>query len=84
LIYEHVSYYTPSSIKKLLVDSGFKIVHFGEDFEGQYLSVEAKPGKDKIHSLEPIEHEIMAFSEKSPQVIQHYLNKISQLNKEEK
>jgi len=84
LIYEHVSYYTPSSIKKLLVDSGFKIVQFKEDFGGQYLSVEAKPGKDKTHSLDSIEHRIMAFSEKSPELIQYYLNKISQLNNQEK
>lgn len=80
LIYEHVSYFTPSSIKKLLVDSGFEIVGFREDFEGQYLSVEAKPGMDKIRSSENVEHEIMAFSEKSREVIQHYLDKISQLN----
>ncbi len=42
LIYEHVSYFTPRSLRTLLSGSGFEILEEGACFGGQYLFVEAR------------------------------------------
>ena len=42
LIYEHVSYFTPTSLKILFEGSGFDILEIGSTYGGQYLYVEAK------------------------------------------
>ncbi|MBN7795253.1 class I SAM-dependent methyltransferase [Parahaliea mediterranea] len=44
LIYEHVSYFTPSSISRLVKSCGLEILDMGESFGGQYLYVEAVAG----------------------------------------
>ena len=44
LIYEHISYFTPASLRRVFEDAGFQIMDLAEDFGGQYLYVEARPG----------------------------------------
>lgn len=43
LIYEHVSYFTPESLRSIFEQAGFEVLDLDEDFGGQYLYVEARP-----------------------------------------
>lgn len=43
LIYEHCSYYTKPSLRRLFNASGFRPVSVAESFGGQYLCLEARP-----------------------------------------
>ncbi|HZW03213.1 MAG TPA: class I SAM-dependent methyltransferase, partial [Anaerolineaceae bacterium] len=43
LIYEHVSYFTPSSLARLFSEGGFEVLRVAEAFDGQFLTVEATP-----------------------------------------
>ncbi|TWI22590.1 class I SAM-dependent methyltransferase [Mesorhizobium tianshanense] len=43
LIYEHISYFTPHSLRAAMETAGFEVLDEGESFGGQYLFIEAKP-----------------------------------------
>jgi SAM-dependent methyltransferase len=45
LIYEHYSYFTPSSLTYLFRRAGFEVLRVGEAFNGQYLQIELRPGE---------------------------------------
>ncbi len=42
LIYEHISYFTPTSLRRLFEDSGFEVISLGSTYGEQYLYVEAR------------------------------------------
>ncbi len=44
LIYEHVSYFVGGSLARLFRDGGFQVINVAEDYGGQFLSLEARPG----------------------------------------
>jgi SAM-dependent methyltransferase len=48
LIYEHPSYYGASSLSRLFTSCGFDIQDLYETYAGQFLCVEAVPGKDLV------------------------------------
>ncbi|TDE94054.1 methyltransferase domain-containing protein [Occultella glacieicola] len=43
LIYEHVSYFLASSLRTAVESAGFEILDLRESYDGQFLSVEARP-----------------------------------------
>ena len=45
LIYEHCSYFTPTSLAYLFRRAGFEVLRVGEAFDGQYLQIELRPGE---------------------------------------
>ena len=45
LIYEHCSYFSPASLAHLLSTCGFEVQDVSEAFAGQYLTIEAFPGR---------------------------------------
>lgn len=45
LTYEHVSYFSPSSLQKALSKAGFSVTHLESSFGGQYLDAEAVVGE---------------------------------------
>lgn len=47
LIYEHVSYFTPDSLRAAFELAGFDVLDIGSSFGEQYLYVEAKPAREK-------------------------------------
>ncbi len=47
LIYEHYSYFSPSSLECLFQESGFEVRTVRETFGGQYLTIEAVPGEPR-------------------------------------
>jgi len=44
VLYEHVTYFTPGSIARLLVRCGYGVDRLTECYGGQFLSVEVRPG----------------------------------------
>jgi SAM-dependent methyltransferase len=45
LTYEHVSYFSPASLRRALLEAGFSVVRLETSFGGQYLDVEAIAGE---------------------------------------
>lgn len=43
LIFEHVSYFTPASLRRLFAAAGFEILDVSETYGGQFLTIEARP-----------------------------------------
>lgn len=43
LIYEHVSYFTPASLRRLFSAAGFDVLEMSETYGGQFLTIEARP-----------------------------------------
>lgn len=51
LIYEHVSYFTPRSLRVAFEAAGFEAIDAGSAFGEQYLYIEAKPGSSPPSAL---------------------------------
>ena len=49
LIYEHVSYFLASSLRTAVESAGFEILDLRESYDGQFLSVEARPTERSAH-----------------------------------
>ena len=47
IYYEHCSYFTPVSLRYMFRDLGFDVVHSDIEYDGQYLTVEARYGNGK-------------------------------------
>jgi SAM-dependent methyltransferase len=50
LIYEHCSYFSPSSLSRLFAACEFDICDVAETYEGQFLCIEAMPGEGLVDS----------------------------------
>lgn len=68
IIYEHYSYFTPLSMRRLF-SRGFRVDKVEEDFEGQFLCMEAysvEPHRKRtsvdVSALEALQRDITAFS----------------------
>ena len=51
IIYEHCSYFTSESLTNLFVGAGFKVIQVDRQYDGQFLSIEARPGTTDIDSV---------------------------------
>lgn len=47
LIYEHCSYFSPSSLITLFEKCGFRVLEHNETFQGQFLTIETVPSTEK-------------------------------------
>lgn len=45
VIYEHVAYYTPGSLRSLFERAGFVVDRLDAAYSGQFLTIEARPGR---------------------------------------
>lgn len=50
VIYEHCSYFSPSSLSRLFAETGFNILRLYDAYAGQFLCVEAVPGRVGDHA----------------------------------
>jgi SAM-dependent methyltransferase len=48
ILYEHCTYFVPSSLKQVFSDCGFKITNLSEAFAGQFLCLEAIPVREEV------------------------------------
>ena len=46
IIYEHCTYFTSESLANLFLRAGFEPIEIAERYEGQFLTIEARPAKD--------------------------------------
>ena len=44
IYYEHCSYFSPGSLAYLFQKCGFEVLRVAEEYDGQYLMIEARPG----------------------------------------
>jgi hypothetical protein len=45
VMHEHCSYFTPVSLRRLFADQGFEVIETRIEYQGQHLSLEARPGR---------------------------------------
>ena len=48
IIYEHCSYFTPISLRSIFELAGFEVIALDDAFEGQFLTIEARPASPTI------------------------------------
>lgn len=48
IIYEHCSYFTSESLANLFLRAGFEPIEITERYDGQFLTIEARPGHDDV------------------------------------
>ncbi len=53
LIYEHCSYFVASSLERLMAAGGFVVTDLREAYDGQFLAVEARPGRMPVPAGAP-------------------------------
>jgi SAM-dependent methyltransferase len=53
IIYEHCSYFTPSSLLRLFRETGYEPLEVTETFGGQFLIIHARTGNSKDQALPP-------------------------------
>ena len=51
--YEHCSYFTPDSLRRLFAGHGFDVLSVDTDYNGQYLMIEARPSASSGDRAEP-------------------------------
>ncbi|MBI1878027.1 MAG: class I SAM-dependent methyltransferase, partial [Chloroflexi bacterium] len=56
LIYEHYSYFSPNSLSQLFAGCGFDICDLTETYQGQFLSIEARPAESFTGTVNADEH----------------------------
>jgi len=51
IIYEHCSYFTPESLTNLFIQAGFEPMVVSEQYDGQFLTIEARPTTPNNNSI---------------------------------
>jgi len=59
IIYEHCSYFTSESLTNLFVRAGFEPIKIAEQYDGQFLTIEAQPGITNINSASNCERTLI-------------------------
>jgi SAM-dependent methyltransferase len=88
LIYEHCSYFSPTSLRTVFTKSGFEVIHDSEEFQGQFLGIEAKPvekgSPDKENNkaeLKEISDYVKAFAANYIRSLNYWQSQIDAFNK---
>ncbi len=92
IIYEHPSYFTPSSLGRLFATAGFTPLEISEVYGRQYLTILAEPDEPKrqTHSLEEVTNitleEIVSlvdgFAKKFTDLVQKWKNRLRDCSRE--
>ncbi len=72
IIYEHCSYFSPTSLARLFESSGFRVQRLEETFGRQYLCIEAslttngtkKSWNGEVYDLERIKSDVLSFTDR--------------------
>ncbi|MGR9115418.1 MAG: class I SAM-dependent methyltransferase [Gammaproteobacteria bacterium] len=57
IYYEHCSYFTPGSLARLFRRCGFEVIALATEYDGQYLTIEARPAPTETGTLPPLAEE---------------------------
>lgn len=74
IIYEHCSYFNPGSLAHAFALCGFDVCRLTEEFEGQFLHIEALPGEDVDSTYEQSD-EVKWIASDIPSFAANYRNK---------
>ncbi len=50
VLYEHCTYFVPESLRLLFVRAGFEVLDLSEQYEGQFVTIEARPAAQNLES----------------------------------
>ena len=66
VMHEHCSYFTPASLRQLFTTQGFDVIATPIQFQGQHLSLEARPGQPRRleEPLDELRELCMSFAER--------------------
>lgn len=76
IYYEHCSYFTPGSLGRLFRRCGFDVVNLETEYDGQYLTIEARPATRSSseqlpllaeHDMDTLKHYVAQFPKKFQQ-----------------
>lgn len=82
IYYEHCSYFSPSSLRKVLATSGFSVTGIRTDYGGQYIiaeAVPAAPGAPLQAEAESIHAPVTYFAENNSQLISLWKKKLAEM-----
>jgi len=86
IYYEHCSYFSPGSLARLFRKCGFKIIHLGTEYDGQYLTIEAKPASGKTpitlpqeDDMEKLKSYIASFQERCQKKLYAWRKRLRQI-----
>lgn len=91
IIYEHCSYFTSESLANLFLSAGFEPIVLAERYNGQFLTIEARPGHDNVDTIldrEPvvsnIRHLIDKFQNVYTEKVNSWQSTLSDLGRQKK
>jgi len=85
LIYEHCSYFSPSSLAHLFTLCGFNDYNLSETYAGQFLCIEAIPGEgssglaDSKNNLKMMANDVNAFADNYRRTVESWRYKLDQM-----
>ncbi|MHC4727329.1 MAG: class I SAM-dependent methyltransferase [Planctomycetota bacterium] len=86
IIYEHCSYFTSESLANLFLRAGFEPIEVAERYDGQYLTIEARPTHNNLNSafdtewiVSNMQHLINDFQNVYRQKVNSWQNTLSDL-----
>ena len=81
LIYEHCSYYSPGSLQRVFENAGFEPIAIYESFGGQFLAIEAHPGKrpEQHQVAEDLQSLIPSFAERFHSRVAEWRNRLNDM-----
>jgi SAM-dependent methyltransferase len=90
IIYEHVSFFNPHSLKFLFEFCGFRVLNIGESFGGQFLCIEAQPlgsapvAQNNTTELQQLEEMIRSFAHRYRARISEWTHQLSDMSNRQK
>jgi len=88
IIYEHCSYFTSESLAKLFIRTGFEPIRVVEQYNGQFLTIEARAGTTNVNPLSGSErvlpNTIRKFHNAYREKVNAWQRTLSRLKKKEK
>jgi hypothetical protein len=86
LIYEHCSYFGPSSLARLFTLCGFRVCNLAEAYAGQFLGIEALPSEGTVHlagrpgeNVEQMAAVVAAFADKYHDTVDTWIRRLEQV-----
>ena len=90
-IYEHVSYFSPSSLAYTFQAAGFDVLNLSETYNGQFITIEAAPGNgdrtiryDIQKDLVRLKRNISEFQSQLNDKFQNWRNTVDKIKSEKK
>ena len=81
IYYEHCSYFSPGSLARLFQKNGFEVLDLRVEYNGQYLTIEARPFLESGNVVSPLEQDLTSLQKYVSTFDQRVSNKIASWQK---